>query len=85
MYSVIDKSILEECVYKTSNQQLKIGDWVVVTDDALLKVVKTQDVINIKLGIKDIINPDYYQLLLKIVKINKNRVYYNQCEVIKVR
>ncbi len=66
-------------------QKFNIGNWMAVAKDGGLKKVKSQDVINIKLGVKNVLDHSYLPYIHKIIKINGNRIYYSTKEIIKIR
>ncbi len=61
-------------------EHFKIGDWFYLSDDANPVKLKSQEVINIKLGIKSILPDANY--LYKIVEIQDTRLYYNLNQII---
>lgn len=69
----------------TSSQKFNVGNWMAVTKAGRLKKVKPQDVINIKLGIKNVLDHSYLPYIHKIVKINGDMIYYSTSEIIRIK
>ena len=65
----------------TSKEHFEIGDWFYLDSGAAPAKIISQEVINIKLGIKSKLPKADY--LYKIIEIQGSKLYYNNNQVIR--
>ncbi len=75
-------------LFELDGKSYKIGERFYLTEQAHLKKISNQDLINVKLGVKNVlpdVSTDPERFLYKVVRTEDNVLYYYYKDCIKIK